>query len=174
VAAAGHTMSGMVTALDPVRRQLLQLLDGSGAHMPFEEAVADFPDEAINRLPPNVSYTPWHLLEHVRLVQWDILDYVTNPAYVGVSWPEGVWPAPDAEATPAQFAATVDAFLADRAALRELVADVDRDLLAVLPGTPGHTLLREIRIVADHNAYHVGEFAILRQVMGTWPPDHEG
>jgi hypothetical protein len=154
--------------IDLLRKQLISLLDGVGAHMPLEEAVADFPDDAINRRPPNVKYTPWHLLEHIRLVQFDILDYLTNPDYVELEWPAGVWPAADAEATPEQFQETIRQFLADRAALRAMVADPERDLFAVIPNTPGHTLLREIRIVGDHNAYHIGEFAVLRQVMGTW------
>ncbi len=157
---------------DALRAQLAQLLDGVGAHMPFEDAIADFPDDAINRRPPNVDYTPWHLLEHLRLTQADILDYVTNPHYVERHWPTDYWPAGDAEATRADFDATTRAFIADKAALRAMVMDPARDLLAVMPWTPGHTLLREIRIDADHNAYHVGEFAILRQVMGTWPAGH--
>ena len=156
-----------------LRHQLAQLLDGIGAHMPFEEAVADFPDDAINRRPPNVGYTPWHLLEHLRLTQADILDYVTNEAYVEPNWPTDYWPLPDAMATRSMFDQTIRDFLADRAALRALLVDPARDLFAVITGTPGHTLLREIRVDADHNAYHVGEFAILRQVMGTWPPGHE-
>jgi hypothetical protein len=116
-----------------------------------------------------VDYTPWHLVEHLRLTQADILDYVTNPAYVEREWPREYWPDPSATATRAEWDATVAGFLADRAAIRGLIADFDHDLFAVIPGTPGHTLLREVRVVADHNAYHVGEFAILRQVMGTWP-----
>jgi hypothetical protein len=155
--------------IDALRRQLTALLDGVGAHMPFEEAVADFPDEAMNRRPPNVDYTPWHLLEHLRLTQLDILVYITDPDYKASSWPVDYWPAADATATRETFDGTVRDFLADRAALRAMVTDPARDLFAVIPGTPGHTLLREIRIDADHNAYHVGEFAILRQVMGTWP-----
>ena len=156
---------------DPLRADLLRLLDGDDAHMSFEDAVADFPDDAINRRPPNVAYTPWHLVEHLQLTQWDILEYVRNPAWVSPDWPIGYWPAPDATATPAQFAASVAGFLADRSALHDLVADPTSDLLAPIPHTPGHSLLREVRIAADHNAYHVGEFAILRQVMGTWPAD---
>jgi hypothetical protein len=156
---------------DALRQQLAELLDGVGAHMPFDEAVADFPDEAINRRPPNVDYTPWHLLEHVRLTQADILDYITNEAYVEPSWPVDYWPHRDAIATPAEFDATIEGFRSDLAALRALVVDPARDLFAVIPGTPGHTLLREVRIDADHNAYHIGEFAVLRQVMGTWPAD---
>jgi hypothetical protein len=161
-------------ARDPLRSQLIRLLDGVDAHMPFESAVMDFPDEAMNRRPPNVGYTPWHLIEHLRLTQADILSYLTDAAYVELEWPREYWPDSSATATRADWDATVAGFLADRAAIRRLVADESRDLFAVLPGTPGHTLIREVRIVADHNAYHVGEFAILRQVMRTWPPAHDG
>jgi hypothetical protein len=157
---------------DALRQQLAGLLDGVGAHMPFEEAVADFPEDAMNRRPPNVDYTPWHLLEHLRLTQLDILRYVVDPEYEERNWPVDYWPDPAATATREVFDETVRGFIADRAALRELVTDPTRDLFAVIPGTPGHTLLREIRIDVDHNAYHVGEFAILRQVMGTWPAGH--
>jgi len=156
---------------DGLRVDLLELLDGVGAHMRFEDAVADFPADAINKRPPNVDYTPWHLVEHLRLTQLDILEYVTKPDYVEREWPRAYWPEPTATASPAEFDASVEGFLADRAVLRALVEDPGNDLLAVLPNTPGHTLLREVRVVADHNAYHVGEFAILRQVMGTWPGD---
>ena len=159
---------------DNLREQLLALIDGQGAHMPFDAAVADFPDDAINRRPPNVPYTPWHLLEHIRIAQRDILDYIRDRAYLAPTWPEEYWPAHDATATPEQLARTIEGFRSDRAALHDLVADPDTDLLAALPGTPGHTILREVRLVGDHNAYHLGEFAILRQVMGTWPPDREG
>lgn len=164
--------TGRVTEDDELRRQLLRLLDGVDAHMPFEEAVADFPADAINRRPPNVGYTTWHLVEHLRLVQRDMLEYVTDPGYRDREWPRDYWPEPDATATPGEWAASVAAFLADRAALRALAADAQRDLLAPLPLTPGRSLLRAVRIIADHNAYHVGELAILRQVMGTWPPGH--
>ena len=158
---------------DPLREDLLRLLEGDDAHMTFEDAVADFPDDAINRRPPNVDYTPWHLVEHLRITQWDILEYVRNPAWVSPDWPIGYWPDPSATAAPEQFAVSVARFLEDRVALRELVADPASDLPAPIPHTPGHTLLREVRIAADHNAYHVGEFAILRQVMGTWPGDRD-
>jgi hypothetical protein len=158
---------------DAFRADLLRLLEGDDAHMTFEDAVADFPADAINRRPANVDYTPWHLVEHLRITQWDILEYVRNPEWVSPDWPIGYWPDPSATATPEQFAASVAGFLEDRAALRDLVADPRSDLTAPIPHTPGHTLLREVRIAADHCAYHVGEFAILRQVMGTWPNEHE-
>jgi hypothetical protein len=162
-------MTNEIDAHDILREELLALILGTGAHMPFEEAVADFPDDAINRRPPNVAYTPWHLLEHLRITQRDILDYIRDRAYVEPNWPAEYWPARDATATPDEFAATIDGFRSDSAALHELVADPATDLLAVIPNTPGHTILREVRVVGDHNAYHTGEFAVLRQVMGTWP-----
>lgn len=158
---------------DHLREQLLAIIDGHGAHMPFDAAVADFPPEAMNVRPPNVPYTPWHLLEHIRFAQRDILEYIVNRAYLEPSWPESYWPAAEAVATPEEWATTIEGFRADQAALRALVADPATDLEAVIPGTPGHTILREVRVVGDHNAYHLGEFAILRQVMGTWPPGRE-
>jgi hypothetical protein len=157
---------------DASREQLLALLDGRGAHMPFEAAVADFPDDAINAFPPNVPYTPWHLVEHLRLTQADMLDYVSSADYREKRWPDDFWPERDARATREEWDASVQGFLDDRSELRALAADPARDPDEPIPWTPGHSLFRCVRIIGDHNAYHVGEFAILRQVMGTWPPDH--
>jgi DinB family protein len=162
-------MGTMPEDIEAVRRQLIELLEAKGAHMPFEAAVADFPADAINRLVPESPYTPWHLLEHIRFAQWDILDYIRNRDYLESTWPDEYWPKRDATATPEQFAETLAAFRRDRDALRDVVADSATDLFAVIPDTPGHTIFREIRITGAHNAYHIGEFAILRQVMGTWP-----
>ena len=102
-----------------------------------------------------------------------VLDYIRSRAYLAPSWPEEYWPARDATATPEQFALTVEGFRSDHTALYELVADPATDLLTTIPSTPGHTILREVHLVGDHNAYHVGELAILRQVMGIWPPGRE-
>jgi hypothetical protein len=156
---------------DVLREQLLQLIDGHGAHLPFDEAVKDFPAEAINRRAPNLPYTPWHLLEHIRTAQWDILDYIRNRAYLAPTWPDEYWPPRDATATPEEFERTIESFRADGRALHDLVADPATDLLATIPDTPEHTILREMRVAGAHNAYHIGEFAILRAVMGTWPAD---
>ncbi len=160
-----------MTTGDVLRDELLQLLAGEGAHMPLDEAVADFPSGAMNSRAPNVPYTPWHLLEHLRIAQHDLLEYITNRAYLEPAWPEEYWPPLGATATPDDFARTVEGLRADQRALRDLVADPATDLLAPIPGTPEHTIVRQVRLVADHNAYHVGEFAILRQVMGTWPAE---
>ena len=160
--------------MDPARRQLIELLEAKGAHMPFESAIADFPTDAINRPVPDLpAYTPWHLLDHIRYAQEDILDYIRNRDYLEPTWPDNYWPPLDATATREQFDETIASFYRDRAALREIVADPGADLFAVIPDTPGHTIFREMRISGAHNAYHIGEFAILRQVMGTWPADRE-
>lgn len=156
--------------MEALRQQLRALLEVEQAHMSFENAVAGFPLTAINQTPPNVPYTFWHLLEHLRLCQRDILEFSTLPAdqYRWPTFPDDYWPAPKAETDAAGWQATIEAFLADRRALVDLVLDPTVDLTAALVHGPEYTLLREILVVADHNAYHLGEFAILRQTLGLW------
>jgi hypothetical protein len=151
-----------------LRNQLVSLLDWGDAHMRFEEAVRDFPREFMNARPPNVPYTPWHLLEHIRIAQWDILDFIRNPNYAEMEWPKEYWPDRNEQADQARWDATLEAFHSDREALKRLASDPATDLYAPIPHGQGQTILREILLVADHNAYHLGEFAILRQVMDSW------
>jgi hypothetical protein len=153
---------------DTFREQLLQLLRGGNAHYGFDDAIKAFPTEFINSRPPNVTYTPWHLVEHLRISQWDILEFVRDPDHVSPKWPDGYWPAIDVEADENQWLASVDSFKADLEEVMGIVKDPDIDLLMEIPHAPGYTYLREVLLVADHNAYHIGEFAILRQVMETW------
>jgi len=152
-----------------LRKQVSKLLAGGNAHMPFEQAMADFPASAYNRRPPNLPYTPYHLLEHLRITQWDILQFVLDPDHESPAWPEGYWPAPEVEADVSDWQASVNDFVDDLEGLQQLAADPELDLTAPLAHAPGYTVLRELLLAADHNAYHIGEFAILRQVMGTWP-----
>ena len=152
-----------------IRQQLIARLRGRGAHMPFQQAVADFPMDRINEEFPNGTYSSWALLEHLRLTQRDILEYCVNPNYEQRPHPEGYWPAPGALATPEDWQQTIDVFLSELDELVAIVEDPDTDLYAPIPWGGDHTILREILIIADHNAYHVGELAIMRQVMGTWP-----
>ncbi len=155
--------------VDMVQREQLQaLLHEGNAHMSFSEAVAQFPSEYMNAMPPNVDYTPWQLLEHLRITQWDILEFIRNPQHVSPEWPEGYWPAQDVKADNAAWQRTCAAFQSDLAALEHIVTDPSTDLYTPLPHGAGQTIFREILVVADHNSYHIGEFAILRQVMGTW------
>jgi len=153
-----------------VREQLNHLLRGGNAHMTFDQAVADFPKEAINRQPPDIPYTPWHLIEHLRIAQWDILEFIRNPDHISPDWPEGYWPHPGQKADWTQWEGTIQLFQADLKALQDLVAEPDTDLYAPIPHAPTYTIFREIVLVADHNAYHTGELAILRGVMGLWSP----
>lgn len=157
---------------DPLRDELLSLLTPGNAHMTFEDAVAIFPMEHINMVFPNGTYTPWHLLEHLRISQWDILDFIRNPHYQEIEWPKDYWPPQDQQATPEDWQRTIAAFQADLRALQDLVRDPQTDLMATIPHGTGQTILREILTVADHNAYHIGEFAIMRQTMGTWGAGH--
>lgn len=151
-----------------LRQQIQQLLTGRNAHYTFDDAVADFPLEAINTRPPNVPYTPWHVVEHLRIAQWDILEFMRDPDHVSPPWPKGYWPDPDEAADAAGWQTSLNAFRVDLAAIMGMVGDVSLDITSEIPHAPGYTYLREFLLVADHNAYHVGEFAILRQVMGTW------
>jgi hypothetical protein len=165
-------MEARMTDEAVMRAQVAKLLAGGNAHMTFEQAVADFPASAYNRRPPHVSYTPYHLLEHLRISQWDILQFVLDPDYESPEWPKGYWPSADVEADQEMWQASLDGFLADWEQLQQLANDPNVDLTAPLPHAPDYTLLRELLLAADHNAYHIGEFGILRQVMGTWPEGH--
>jgi hypothetical protein len=141
--------------------------------MSFDDAVADFPAWAMNARAPSVTYTPWHIVEHLRITQWDILRYIEDPTgHVSPKWPVEYWPAPDAETDEAGFRQTVEGFRADLRALEAIASDDTVDLFAVLEGTPGHTVFRELCVIGNHNSYHIGEFSSLRQVMGSWPPGH--
>lgn len=152
-----------------IRNQLVNLLTIRQAHMSFDDAVKNFPIAHMNTKPSGVEYSFWHLLEHIRIAQWDILDYCRNPDYKHMEWPRDYWPAKEAETDQAGWQSTIDQFLADRAELVGIIQNPQTDLYAPIPhGTDGHTILREILVVADHNAYHIGELAILRQVVGIW------
>lgn len=140
--------------------------------MTLAEAVEDFPPAHMNTIFPNGTYSSWHLLEHVRLAQGDILDFIRNPQYQEQTWPDDYWPTPEQQATPEDWQRTLDAFHADLQALVEIARDPATDLYAPIPHGSGQNILRELLVVADHNAYHTGEFAIMRQVMGTWGPGH--
>jgi hypothetical protein len=156
---------------DVLRQHLMQLLEGRNAHLDFDGALADFPLEFINARPPNVPYTPWHLIEHLRIAQWDILEFVRDPEHISPAWPEGYWPAADAVADEEAWEESLIDFRSDLKAVKAIVNDPHINLADEIPHAPGYTFLREVLLVADHNAYHVGEFAILRQVMGTWPKE---
>lgn len=150
---------------------MLDVLDGGIAFMPFEEAVGSFPDQHVNTKAPNVEYSFWHILEHIRRTARNILD----PEYREMAWPDDYWPDRGETTDREGWETTLEGIRVDMAALRSLVADPASDLDAPVLNAgdrTDHTLMREALLVAQHNAYHIGEFAVLRQVTGTWPTDH--
>ena len=153
---------------DVLRSEVRALLTGP-AYMTFEQAVAKFPLAAMNERAPNVTFTPWHILEHMRIAQRDILDYIRDEHYHHQRWPDDYWPKPEAKADAKAWKKTVAQFRKDRAALEKIAASSRVALGAPLPYAPKHTYIRELLIVSEHNTYHIGELAILRQVMGAWP-----
>ncbi|MGH7400661.1 MAG: DinB family protein [Candidatus Rokuibacteriota bacterium] len=153
---------------DMVRAEVRNLVHGP-SYMTFDDMVADFPMKHINTRPPKVPYTPWHLLEHMRIAQRDILEYIEDPEYRLPKWPDDYWPGADEKADARAWKKTVAGFRRDRAALEKIVGNPRVALGAPLPHARQHTYIRELLIVAEHNTYHIGELAILRQVMGAWP-----
>ena len=151
-----------------LRDDVLHLLQGGNAHVSFDKAVATMPGDLRGKKPRGIPYTPWQQLEHMRICQWDILEYIRNPRHKSPAWPEGYWPG---EAPPARnaWAKSVKAFQADRQALVDLAADPSTDLLKRVPHEPdGPTILHELLLVADHNAYHLGQLIVLRRLLGSW------
>jgi len=153
-----------------LRNQLVRMLTIRQAHMDFEDAVANFPEEQINTRPPNCNYTFWHLLEHMRICQKDILEYIQSDDYKWPNFPDDFWPDKLAETDLAGWQQTIKHFCADRQKLVDIINDPEINLFASLPnsGKYQHNILREINIIASHNAYHTGELGILRQIMGFW------
>jgi hypothetical protein len=118
-----------------------------------------------------VPHTPWRLLEHLRIAQWDILEFSRNPRHVSPPFPDGYWPTGDAPPESAGWDRSVAAFRADLQAMQDLVADPATDLFAPLAHGDGQTILREALLMADHNAYHLGQLVVLRRALGAWPGD---
>jgi DinB superfamily len=153
---------------DSLREHLRDLLTKENAHVMFDRAIADLPVEARGASHPSVPHTPWQLLEHMRIAQWDILQFCLDPAHVSPEWPRGYWPETDAPPDPDAWDRGVEAFRADLQAMIALVSDSETDLFARLPHGQGQTVLREALLVADHNAYHIGQLIVVRRLLGAW------
>jgi hypothetical protein len=156
-----------------LRENLLALLTGEHARMSFEDAVREFPMDRINEHFPNSDYTPWDLLEHIRLAQEDILDFIKNQNYREREWPKDYWPEKRKKATRADWEKSVKGFNSDFKELESIIKTPKTDLYRGIPWGDGITILREIVTVANHNAFHLGEFAMMRQAMGTWGKSHK-
>jgi hypothetical protein len=151
-----------------LRQQIAKLLLWEDAHAGFDAAVGGIAERYRGAVPPGMPHSPWQILEHLRLAQRDILDFCVAPKYEEMKWPEDYWPkaaAPDSEAAWEQ---SVAAFRADRERLAALAEDPAIDLFARVPNGTGQTYLRELLVVADHNAYHIGQLVLVRRALGIW------
>ena len=154
---------------DPLRKQLVELLDSSHAHLRFDDVIADWPRNQRGRKPPQVPHTAWQLLEHLRICQWDIVEFSRDPEHRSPAFPKGYWPQSEQPPTEQAWDQSVAAFRADLRAMQDLVADESVDLLTPIVHGSGQTFLREVLLLADHNAYHLGQLAMLRKLMDAWP-----
>jgi hypothetical protein len=150
---------------DPLRKHLLDLLRMEGAHLSFDEAVKGFPIELRGAKPKGAPHTPWQLLEHLRIAQWDILDFSRNPDYQEMKWPDDYWPKTEVPPDAAAWDQSVEQFRRDLKAMEKLVSDPSVDLTARIPHGTGQTVLREALLVADHNSYHLGQLVFVRKML---------
>jgi hypothetical protein len=153
------------SANEALRQHVIYLLTGGGAHMDFDSFVSDLDITLANRKITRLPYTIWHVLEHMRIAQWDILEFSRDVKHVSPPFPEGYWPPPNSETDASQFKSTVSRFRADLKAMQELVANRNVDLLKPIPHGDGQTMLREALLVADHNAYHLGALAVMKRIV---------
>jgi len=153
-----------------VREQLETLVSGEGAHVPLEQALADLPDALRGQRPAGLEHSLWELLEHLRIAQEDLLRYALEPGWSSPSWPDGYWPATPEPPSDDAWQASLAAVLRTRDEARALARDQARDLTAPLAHARHHSLLRQLLLLADHNAYHVGQMVDVRRVLGAWPP----
>lgn len=156
----------MDTAL---RDHLARALGWAEAHMSFDDAVADLPAGLRGKVPSGLPYSPWQLLEHIRITQHDILDFCRNPDYEEIAWPDAYWPKSPAPPSADAWDVSVRRIREDRAGLEALARDRSIDLAARIPHGSGQTYLREILLVIDHTAYHMGELIVARRLLGAWP-----
>lgn len=151
-----------------LREHLFKLLTGSEAHADFDAAVKDLPAKLRGQRPKGAEHSPWELLEHLRIAQWDILEFAINPNHRSPEFPEGYWPKSPAPASEAEWEHSVKAFKKDRKRLCDLVTTESTDLFARIPHGDGQTVLRQALLTADHNAYHVGQLILVRRLLGAW------
>ena len=151
-----------------LRAQLVRILDWEDAHAGFDHAVAGLPARLRGVTPPGWTHSAWQLLEHIRIAQHDILDFCLNPDYVELPSMADLWPSSARPPSARAWSASVATVRRDRAAMKKLAADRKVDLFARIPHGTGQTYLREILLVADHGAYHVGQLVALRRALGAW------
>ncbi len=157
-----------------LRALLQKVLDWDDAHVGFDSAVAGIPPRLRGKRPAGAPHSAWELVEHLRLAQFDILDFCVNPRYKEHHWPDDYWPSSRGPGSDAAWKKSIAQYRRDRRALQRLAADESIDLAATIPHGSGQTYLRELVLVADHTAYHVGQLVLVRQLLGIWKPKSGG
>lgn len=158
---------------DALRTHLSKLLTGHQAHASFQDVLLDIPSNLRGVKPKGAPHTPWQLLEHMRIAQWDILEFSRDPAHVSPKFPDGYWPKEPSPPDEDAWERSLAAFRSDLEAMEALVTDPSSDLLTPFPHGTGQTLLREALLVADHNAYHLGQLVLLRRLLDAWRSESE-
>ncbi len=151
-----------------LRQQLIELLKGGHAHTNYQEAFQDFPAEMRGKRPKGAPHSGWEILEHMRIAQWDILEFSRDPDHKSPEFPKGYWPESPEPPDPKAWDRSVNSFCQDMHSLCALIADDSTDLNARIPHGTGQTVLREALLAADHNAYHLGQLILLRRLLGAW------
>ncbi len=151
-----------------LREHIVKLLKGGDAHADFDAAVKDFPVSLRGQRPKGASHSPWEVLEHLRIAQWDLLEFSRDGKHKSPDFPSGYWPQTPAPPDEKTWDHSVQSFRKDLDAFCHLVADEQTDLFAAIPHGDGQTILREALVAVDHNAYHIGQFITLRQILGAW------
>jgi uncharacterized damage-inducible protein DinB len=154
---------------DAFRTHLAKVLDWQDAHATFDAAVDGIPADARGKQPAGLPYSPWQLVEHLRITQRDILDFCRPEGYEELSWPDDYWPEDAAPPSTDAWERSIAAYRDDREALKRITADPATDLFARIPHGSGQTYLREVLLAADHAAYHVGQLVAVRRLLGIWP-----
>ena len=151
-----------------LRKQLIELIEGGGAHTGFVEALEKFPAELAGQRPDGAPHSLWELLEHMRIAQWDILQFSRDPDHKSPKWPDEYWPTSPEPPRVGAWATSVHSFRTDMQAMCALIADPAADLNARIPHGTGQTLLREALLLADHNSYHLGQLVLVGKMIGAW------
>jgi len=154
-----------------LREHLISLLSGRGAHLDWKAAFAGIPPKLRGVRPDGMPHSLWELLEHMRIAQWDILEFSRDPKHVSPDWPAGYWPETPEPPSAKAWEKSLKLFARDLTAMQKLAANSKTDLFARIPHGTGQTILREALLVADHNAYHLGQVVLIRRLLGAWKSD---
>ena len=151
-----------------LRNELISYLNGSFTHKSIFDAAKGLPENLFNAKPENIPYSFWQLLEHIRIAQFDMIDFIRNPEYKELEWPKEYWPDSDSKATKEMWDASINQIKRDLKSLENIIKTPTTDLLAPIPHGQGQNILKEVLQIIDHNSYHTGIFILMRRVMNNW------